>query len=173
MIVWQRIFPKLVARAVKVNDRFHICMYVGTGWLCQRDILAQLSRHTCQNLDQPVPTCTGGDAPKPCFWISKDFFKLQTRVARWHIFKPNIPIWVNFGGSCNGWFWSVSWPFYIFGGHLVHFIVIFWYILWLFGIFFPFWNAEPRPIWQPCFKLLHMWLHEAAIRDHTIIFLHI
>jgi hypothetical protein len=24
------------------------------------------------------------------------------RVARWYIFKPNIPIWVNFVGSCNG-----------------------------------------------------------------------
>jgi hypothetical protein len=27
---------------------------------------------------------------------------LGSRVARWHNFKPNIPIWVNFGGSCNG-----------------------------------------------------------------------
>jgi hypothetical protein len=24
------------------------------------------------------------------------------RVARWYIFKPKIPIWVNFGESCNG-----------------------------------------------------------------------
>jgi hypothetical protein len=27
------------------------------------------------------------------------------RVARWHIFKPKIPILVNFGGSCNGTCW--------------------------------------------------------------------
>jgi hypothetical protein len=27
---------------------------------------------------------------------------LGTMVARWNIFKPKIPIWVNFGGSCNG-----------------------------------------------------------------------
>jgi hypothetical protein len=26
-------------------------------------------------------------------------FKLGSRVARWFIFKPKIPIWVNFGGS--------------------------------------------------------------------------
>jgi hypothetical protein len=24
-----------------------------------------------------------------------------TRVARWFVFKPNIPIWVNFGGPWN------------------------------------------------------------------------
>jgi hypothetical protein len=50
----------------------------------------------------------------------------QTRVARWYIFKPKIPICVNFGGSCNGrcWvnflaFWYNSWLFGIFCGHLV------------------------------------------------------
>jgi hypothetical protein len=30
------------------------------------------------------------------------FFLLQSRVAKWYIFKPKIPIWVNFGGPCNG-----------------------------------------------------------------------
>jgi hypothetical protein len=25
-----------------------------------------------------------------------------SRVARWHILRPNIAIWVNFGGPCNG-----------------------------------------------------------------------
>jgi hypothetical protein len=24
------------------------------------------------------------------------------RVARWFVFKPKIPIWLNFGGSCYG-----------------------------------------------------------------------
>jgi hypothetical protein len=28
-----------------------------------------------------------------------------------------------------------------------------WYILWSFGIFFPFWYVVPRKIWQPCFPL--------------------
>jgi hypothetical protein len=27
------------------------------------------------------------------------FLKGPTRVARWFVFKPKIPIWVNFGGS--------------------------------------------------------------------------
>jgi hypothetical protein len=62
-------------------------------------------------------------------------FRVQARVARWFVFKPNIPIWVNFGGGCNG----KSWYFYdnlvyftangnIYG-HLVYFVVT-WYILW-------------------------------------------
>jgi hypothetical protein len=31
-----------------------------------------------------------------------------TRVARWHIFKPKIPIWVNFCGSWNRRCWCIS-----------------------------------------------------------------
>jgi hypothetical protein len=34
-----------------------------------------------------------------------------TRVARWLIFKPKIPIWVNFGGSCIRRCWHILWPF--------------------------------------------------------------
>jgi hypothetical protein len=52
-------------------------------------------------------------------------------VARWYIFKPKIPIGVNFGGSCNiiCWYilWSILRPFGIFYNHLVYFVVI-WYI---------------------------------------------
>jgi hypothetical protein len=32
---------------------------------------------------------------------------IGTRVARWFIFIPNIPIWVNFGGPWNGKCWHV------------------------------------------------------------------
>jgi hypothetical protein len=89
---------------------------------------------------------------------------LQSRVARWHIFKPKIPIWVNFGGSCNGRFSCIMWPLVLFYSYLVYFVAI-CYILWLFGIFynyfgifydyfnifFPhFWSVVPRKIWQPC-----------------------
>jgi hypothetical protein len=48
--------------------------------------------------------------------------RLQSRVARWHIFKPNVKMWVNFGGTLKGRCW---------------------YILWPFGIFFQFWYAVP------------------------------
>jgi hypothetical protein len=55
-----------------------------------------------------------------------------TRVARWFIFKPKIPIWVNFGGPyIDGkmliYFMAVGnilWPFGIFNYPLVHFVFI-------------------------------------------------
>jgi hypothetical protein len=49
-----------------------------------------------------------------------DFFLSSSRVARWFVFKPKIPIWVN---------WVNAGIFY---GHLEYLTVI-WYILWLFG----------------------------------------
>jgi hypothetical protein len=75
-----------------------------------------------------------------------DVIALSSRVARWHIFKPKIPIWVNFGGSSNGRGWYILWPYFrpfgLFCGHLVHFMVI-WYI-------FLFWYVVLRKIWHPC-----------------------
>jgi hypothetical protein len=65
---------------------------------------------------------------------------LLGRVARWYFFKPKIPIWVNFGGSCNGKCWyirSILLPFGLFYGHLVYFP--------------PFWYIVPRKIWQSCY----------------------
>jgi hypothetical protein len=44
---------------------------------------------------------------------------VETRVARRHIFKPKIPILVNFGGSCNGRCCYILWQFGLFYGHLV------------------------------------------------------
>jgi hypothetical protein len=41
-----------------------------------------------------------------------------------YIFKPKIPLWVNFGGSCN----RKRWYMYYIKGHLVYFTDI-WYIL--------------------------------------------
>jgi hypothetical protein len=32
---------------------------------------------------------------------TKKLVRTSARVARWHIFKPKIPIWVNFGVSRN------------------------------------------------------------------------
>jgi hypothetical protein len=66
------------------------------------------------------------------------------RVARWFVFKPKIPIWVNFGGSCYGKSWYILWPFGLFYGHWKYFMAI-RYILWYFGIFFPvlvFWTKK-------------------------------
>jgi hypothetical protein len=37
--------------------------------------------------------------------------RVESRVARWFVFKPKIQIWVNFGGPCKGkWkFHQVEW----------------------------------------------------------------
>jgi hypothetical protein len=65
---------------------------------------------------------------KICFEnVSKKLSVLYcTRVARWFVFKPKIPIWVNFGGSYR------MENARIFYDHLKYFTVI-WYILWPFG----------------------------------------
>jgi hypothetical protein len=47
-----------------------------------------------------------------------------------------IPIWVNFGGSCDGRCWCILWPFGISHSHLAY-LTAFGHILWKFGIFSP------------------------------------
>jgi hypothetical protein len=70
---------------------------------------------------------------------------VDTRVARWHIFKPKIPLWVNFGVSCNERRWNILLPFGLFISHFVYFVAIFYgYLL----NFFTFWYIVPRKIWQ-------------------------
>jgi hypothetical protein len=75
-------------------------------------------------------------------------FRVASRVARWFIFKPKIPLWVNFGGL------KIEYVC-IFYNHLEYFTAT-WYNLWLFGIvccdlvyFSHFGMFGPRKIWQP------------------------
>jgi hypothetical protein len=72
---------------------------------------------------------------------SEKFYEtfLRLRVARWHIFKPKIPIWLNFGGSCNGRCWYILWPLGIFYRNLVYIC-----ILWPFGILNDYLVIFPR-----------------------------
>jgi hypothetical protein len=60
----------------------------------------------------------------------------RARVARWFLFKPKIPICVNFGGSSNGRCWYILCPFGKFSCHLTYFMAI-WYIFPSFGTFLP------------------------------------
>jgi hypothetical protein len=78
---------------------------------------------------------------------SGTFLWVHHSVARWYVFRPKIPVWVNLGRSCNRRCWYCLWPICLFYGHLV-------YILWSFGIFFPFWFVLPRKIWQPWYTRL-------------------
>jgi hypothetical protein len=82
---------------------------------------------------------------------------LSSRVARWFIFKPKIPIWVNFGGPYIGKCLYILWPFGIFYGHLgyfydhsVHF-VFHCYIFTGFG---------KEKIWQPCKATFHCYFEQ-------------
>jgi hypothetical protein len=69
--------------------------------------------------------------------IRGDQLRVGVWVAGWSLFKPNIPIWVHFGGPWNGKSCHIFWSFGILYENL--------YIL------LPFVNfvVEPRKIWQP------------------------
>jgi hypothetical protein len=71
-----------------------------------------------------------------------------TGVARWYIFEPKIPIWVNFVGVLQrkmlvylSSFVIMLWTSGMLCGHLV--------LLCSFGTFSPFWYVVAIKIWQP------------------------
>jgi hypothetical protein len=90
---------------------------------------------------------------------------LQTRLARWYIFRPKIEIWINLGGSCNRRCWYILLTFGIFYGHLKYFMDI-WYSLCEFGIWC--WYIVPRKIWQPCSRYDCRIIHSRLIYEPTI-----
>jgi hypothetical protein len=69
---------------------------------------------------------------------------IESRVARWHIFKPKSQFGQIFKGLImeDAGIFLVIRPilpqFGIFCGHLVYFVAI-WYILWPFDIFVAIW----------------------------------
>jgi hypothetical protein len=77
----------------------------------------------------------------------------QTRVARWHIFKPKIPIWINFRGFCNVWY--IKCPYGLFYGNWVYFVDIRDILghLVYFNCHLVNFYVVPRKIWQPCSNL--------------------
>jgi hypothetical protein len=74
---------------------------------------------------------------------------LRARVARWHISKPKIPIWVNFGGYSNRRCWYSISPFGLFYGYLVYFVairyifIVIWYIFSCFGMLYRVKSGNP------------------------------
>jgi hypothetical protein len=72
------------------------------------------------------------------------------RVARWHIFKPEFPIWVNFedvGIFCGHLVYILHiWPSGIFCGHLVY--IFYAHLVYFVVIWYIFWYVAPRTIWQ-------------------------
>jgi hypothetical protein len=85
------------------------------------------------------------------FFLESRFSRKQRRVARWHIFKPKIPTWVNFGRSCNGRCWYILWPFGLFYCHLVYivsiwymYLMVIWYIFPRFGMLYQDKSGNPE-----------------------------
>jgi hypothetical protein len=88
----------------------------------------------------------------------KTFRRDPSKVSKLYIFKPKIPIWLNFGGyylelkMCVPilygqleYFmaiWYILCPFGIFNGHLVYFMAI-WCILCPFGNLIVLWYIFP------------------------------
>jgi hypothetical protein len=76
---------------------------------------------------------------------------VSSSVARWYIFKPKSPIWVNFEGLSMEdvcifmTIWSVLLPKVTFYVHLVHFVVI-WYIFPRFGLLYREKSGNPGVI---------------------------
>jgi hypothetical protein len=50
--------------------------------------------------------------------MGKNAFDIRARVARWFVFEPKIPLWVNNGGPWIGQLIYILWPFGIFYGDL-------------------------------------------------------
>jgi hypothetical protein len=65
-----------------------------------------------------VVWCMGSrkKVPKKLKLGSKYTEEVLYRVARWHIFKPKIPIWIYLGRSCNVSCWYIIRPFGLFKG---------------------------------------------------------
>jgi hypothetical protein len=73
-----------------------------------------------------------------------------------------FPIWVNFGGSCDGTTWYILWPFGLFFNYWVHFVVIWYTHYMVFWYRFPVLVCGFKKIWQP-WGWLHAQLPEEDI----------
>jgi hypothetical protein len=75
------------------------------------------------------------------------------------------------------------WPFGLFYGHFVYFMVV-WYVWGSLGIFFPFWYVVQRKIWQHCripawvqfenkclhFSVFNYDKYDMAMLEHALIY---
>jgi hypothetical protein len=78
------------------------------------------------------------------------------RDARWYIFLPKIPIWLNFGVPWNGKCWYIdandicTYVWYILRPLVIlYFHLVYIHTLWSFGIIILFWYAIARKSGNP------------------------
>jgi hypothetical protein len=104
---------------------------------------------------EPGSSCSWGGCDVHCVgrffntmilppWFLPTYAQVLLRVARWFVFKPKIPNWLNFGGSCYGKSLYILWPFGLFYGHWKYFMAI-WYIFPRFGILDQENSGNPCP----------------------------
>jgi hypothetical protein len=95
-----------------------------------------------------------------------------SRVARWYILKPKIPIWVNFGGPWNGQGWDILGSFGIFN-ILFDDLVAIWFIFPRFGKFFQEKSGNPDCFYPneewPCIAHVCSGVHEKSLRTNLKI----
>jgi hypothetical protein len=80
----------------------------------------------------------------------------RKRVARWYIFKPKIPIWINFGGSYNWRCWYILWPLGLFYGRLVFLCHLWWFVTYFshFGMLYR--EKSGNPTEMPLQLAIHL-----------------
>jgi hypothetical protein len=135
-----------------LNTGSHIILkhfFLKPGLGC-RDKLRQAAT-SCDKLRQAATSCAAmlrvQSVLLPFVLLSAPKVEQGCQMA---YFQTKIPIWVNFGGSCNGKCWYILW---------LYRLCILWLIgkiLWPFGEFHgylvyisPLWYVVPRKIWQP------------------------
>jgi hypothetical protein len=119
----------------------------------------------CRGRGRPQPVNCNLKNVQLCMW---------SRVARWFVFKPKIPIWVNFGGSCYEKSWFILWPFGLFYGHWKYFMAI-WYIfgylvhifLVICYIFRPFGILDQEKAGNPDVTFVRFMLQCVLIEDSS------
>jgi hypothetical protein len=92
--------------------------------------------------------------------IRIEFF---TRVVGWYIFKPKIPIWINFGGPCNGRCLYILWTFGIFSAIWYTYFTAIWNIWLQFGNFSPFGMLHQEKSGNPDFRPANQCANENSI----------
>jgi hypothetical protein len=119
------------------KGKSHICLDSVTSMVSgERNVFWQQKKATSCRNSKHRSGAQSFEAPSVPFKVlrhrqpkQKPVF-ISIRVARWYIFKPKIPIWINFGKSCNGSCWKFYGLLVIFPAIWCRYYMAHGYILW-------------------------------------------
>jgi hypothetical protein len=134
---------------MKIVDKIATMKIVEKSRLCKiaEKIVAKIAAKIAAEI---ASECRPEDVPNYSWPVQ--LFQRQSRVARWCIFIPKIPIWVYLRGPWNLKCCYILWSFWIFYANLLCFMAI-WYILLSLVYIPPIGFVLQRKIWQPCVSL--------------------